>query len=219
MQERFAKPGPWGSDTEIAAREAEVLAQPQRLTPLDPLEARELALASWRKLRKAVSGSDALPADAGQVPEIYYTMLRHPGLWDAVAALSIQLIGAGQLPARDRELAVLRAGWLLRAPYEWGEHVAHAKQAGISSDEIERLTEGSAASGWNDHDRALLRAVEELHAGAMICDTTWAELSKALSETQLFELTVLVGQFTTVAYFQNALRLPLRDSNLGLRAR
>jgi 4-carboxymuconolactone decarboxylase len=53
----------------------------------------------------------------------------------------------------------------------------------------------------------------------MISDSTWAVLSKRLDEKQLFELPVLAGQFTMVAYFQNALRLWLGQGNIGLRAR
>ena len=53
----------------------------------------------------------------------------------------------------------------------------------------------------------------------MISDPTWEILSKRLDDKQLFELPVLVGQFTTVAYFQNALRLRLDGDNVGLRAR
>lgn len=43
--------------------------------------------------------------------------------------------------------------------------------------------------------------------------------SRGLNEKELFELAALIGQFTTVAYSQNALRLRLSDGNDGLRAR
>ena len=120
---------------------------------------------------------------------------------------------------RDRELVILRTGWLCRAPFEWGEHVRIGRQLGLTGEEIERVIEGSTAGGWSEHERALLAATEELHAGAMISDATWEVLSRSMSDTQLFELAVLVGQFTTVAYWQNALRLPLGEGNAGLAAR
>ncbi len=123
------------------------------------------------------------------------------------------------LTPRDRQLAILRTTWLCQAPYAWGEHVKHSTRIGFRSEVIERVTQGSAAPGWNEHERAILRAVEELYEDAMISDATWEILSKCLNEKQLFELPVLVGQFTTVAYFQNALRLRLSEGNSGLRAR
>lgn len=156
---------------------------------------------------------------AADLPEIIRTMLRHPQLFMRLTEVGLQLIGHGALSARDRELAVLRIGWLCRAPYEFGEHVFIAKKAGITSAEIERITEGSAASGWSEHEQAILRAVEELYADAMISDATWATLAKRLDDKQLIELPVVIGQYQAVAYYQNSLRLRLHEGNRGLQAR
>lgn len=153
------------------------------------------------------------------LPEIMRTMLRHPNLFARQVDLGIQLLSQGSLTARDRELAVLRIGWLCRAPYEWGEHVLVAKKAGITSEEIERITGGSDAPGWNEHEQAILRATEELYEDAMISDATWATLAKRLDERQLIELPIVIGQYQAVAYYQNSLRLRLHDGNLGLEAR
>jgi 4-carboxymuconolactone decarboxylase len=133
--------------------------------------------------------------------------------------MGIQLLGKGELSARERELAVLRVGWWCRAPYEWGEHVAIAKRCGVSSDEIERITEGSSAPGWTEHERAILRAVEELLDHQMISDPTWETLARTWTERQLIEFPVLIGQYFATALQQNSLRVRLADDNLGLRQR
>ncbi len=205
---------------DIEARHAQVLAQPQRMAPLErTVESEAMAHAYWRKLRKSIFGPDDEPPEGAQIPEIHFTMLRYPELWERISELSVQLSGRGQIPARDRELVILRTGWLCQAPFEWGEHVRIGRQLGLAGEDIERVIEGSTAQGWSEHERALLAATEELHDGAMVSDATWAVLSQSMSETQLFELAVLVGQFTTVAYWQNALRLPLGEGNEGLAAR
>jgi alkylhydroperoxidase family enzyme len=154
-----------------------------------------------------------------RLPEIIRTLLRHPHLFNALTDVGIQLLSRGALSARDRELAILRMGWLCRAPYEWGEHVIIAKKAGITSAEIERVTQGSKAEGWSRHEAAILRAAEELRADAMISDSTWAELAETLDERQLIELPALIGQYQAVAYYQNSLRLRPHEGNLGLAAR
>ena len=133
--------------------------------------------------------------------------------------VSVELLGRGALTRRDAELAILRTAWLCQAPYEWGEHVVQGKTAGLSAKEIERIIAGPSARAWNAKDRAILRAVEELHDDAMVSEKTWAALAKHLNDAQLFELLVLVGQFTMVGYFQNTLRLRLEPGNLGLKAR
>jgi len=113
----------------------------------------------------------------------------------------------------------LRTGWLCKAPYEWGEHVKIGKRVGLTREEIERVTGGSTASGWDENDRALLSAIEQLKENAMISDETWAVLKRRLDERQLIELPILVGQYQGLAYLQNALRLRLIAGNPGLSAR
>jgi alkylhydroperoxidase family enzyme len=163
--------------------------------------------------------ADTISARLEKLPEIVLTMLRHPNLFARQTDLGLQLLSQGALSGRDRELAILRTGWICQAPYEWGEHVLIAKSLGITSEEIERITAGSDAPGWSEHDRALLRAAEELHETAMISDLTWQSLAKSLDDRQLIELPVVIGQYQTVAYYQNSLRLRLHDGNAGLKAR
>jgi alkylhydroperoxidase family enzyme len=201
----------------IRQREELIVGKPPRLEPLTSQAAIDTAIQITQDIRKA-SGSPT-PVSAADVPELMTTLLRHPDLYRRIADLSVQLMGKGVLAPRDRQLAIMRLSWLRQAPYVWGEHVKNSKRAGLSSDELEQLTRGSTAPGWNEHERAILRAVEELHADAMISDDTWAALSNRLDDQQLIELLALVGQFGTVIWLENALRLRLGPGNIGLRAR
>src|ERR1700730_14949562 len=206
------------SAEDLLRREELILGKSPRISPLELHEIAEVALENTRNIRRATGNSSPILSTA-DVPEVVRTLLRHPDLYQRVAAVSIQLIGSGTLTARDRELVILRTAWLCQAPYAWGEHVRVGKRFGLNTEDVERVTQGSSAPGWDEDERALLRATEELHSDAMISDATWEILSKRLDDKQLFELPVLVGQFTTVAYFQNALRLRLAPDNIGLRAR
>jgi alkylhydroperoxidase family enzyme len=204
--------GAWSPEA-IAAREAQILGEPPRIAPLPPSamtpEAKEIVL----QLRLSAG-----KPDTADLPEFYRIMLRHPGLFRAYFALA-QHYFQTRLCARDREMVILRTGWLLRAPFQWGAHTGNAKQAGMTEAEIERITEGSAAPGWSEHDRAVLRAVEELIGDAMISDETWAALARDLDDQQLIELPLLVGHYQGVANLQNSLRLPLRPGAKGLTGR
>ena len=202
----------------IEAREEEILGHPPRVLPVESQDVIAAALENTGRLRQAASGGSA-PSSMSEVPELVITLLRHPDLYQRITDLAVQLLGRGVLTPRDRELVVLRVGWLCQAPYEWGEHVRIAKQVGLTSEEIERVTQGSSAPGWTKHEAAILHAAEELHETAMISDGTWEDLSEELDDQQLIELPVLIGQFTLVAYLQNALRLRLGDGNIGLKAR
>jgi alkylhydroperoxidase family enzyme len=163
--------------------------------------------------------ADEMAAEIARLPEIILIMLHNAELFGRHTEVGIHLLTQSTLPPRERELVVLRIAWLCRAPYEWGEHVLVAKKFGVTAEEVERITFGAAAAGWAEHDSALLRAAEELHADAMISDATWATLSRRLNEKQMIELTILVGQYQAVAYYQNSLRVRLHEGNEGLRAR
>lgn len=203
----------------IAAREQEIIGKPPRIAPVDRQTAAAEVLAVTARLREEVVG-EAAPIPLELIPEIMFTLCRYPELWGAIIDLSLPLQNEkAVLPARARQLAILRTAWLLRAPYEWGEHVKHGKKLGFTDDDIDRLVAGSAADGWDEHDRAIVRTCEELRENATVTDETWAKLGESLDDHQRFELLVLIGHFTNVAYFQNSLRLRLEPSNQGLRAR
>lgn len=200
-------------------RHREVLGQPPRMASLDRAAAADEVQAATNRLRGGVV-RDAVPMPLEAIPEIMFTMGRFPALWQKIMDLTLQIQGPdATLPMRDRKLAILRTGWLCRAPYEFGEHVNQSKRVSLTSEEIERVVVGSAAPEWDDHERAILRAVEELMEGAMVSDETWAQLAARYSDHQMVELLILVGQFTATAFFQNALRLRLEAGNKGLAAR
>lgn len=203
----------------IRARHEEILGQPPRIPPLDRDSVAEEVQTTTQRLRGGVVGNaPSMPLDG--IPEIMFTMCRYPDLWQKLMDLSIQIQGPESvLPLRDRKLAILRTGWLCQAPYEFGEHVKLSKRSGLTGEEIERVVAGSSAPGWDDHERAIVRAAEELHENAMVSDATWAQLSSRLNDHQLVELLILIGQFTATAYFQNSLRLRLESGNEGLAAR
>lgn len=205
----------------IAERHDEVLGQPPRIEPLERQAVAAEVQQTTRELITAISGRADMPDPPVEaIPEIMFTLCRFPVLWQPVMDVTKPLQGpASVLPPRDRKLAILRTGWLCQAPYEFGEHVAQARRIGFTADEVEAVTLGSQAPGWTDHERAILAAVEELHANAMVSDETWAQLAERFDDQQMFELLVLIGQFTATAYFQNSLRLRMEPNNAGLAAR
>jgi 4-carboxymuconolactone decarboxylase len=196
-----------------AARERQVASGDQRVAPLRPeqftKEAQEIATSL-----QAFFGSK----EEG-VPKTFATMFKHPGLYKGQMQLGLELNQHGKLPPREREMVILRTAWLVRSPFEWGEHVAYGKRLGLTSAEIERITLGSSAPGWNEHDRAVLRGVEELIGDYAVSDATWATLAKTWDEPQRMELPGLVGSYTMTAMIYNTLRFGLLKGNDGFRTR
>lgn len=189
-------------------------AQPPRLDPVPQDELSAEAIELVGRLRAAVS----FPHDTPVHP-VFATLCHNAELFVPYLEMGVRLLTGASLCARDRELAILRTAWLCAAPYEWGEHVASAKQTGLSSVEIEQITEGSGVPGWSEDDRTILRAAEELHGEARLSDATWAALARRFDERALIELLMLIDHYHKVAFLQNSLRFALREGNPGLSAR
>lgn len=151
----------------------------------------------------------------GPASNIFDTLVRHPGLFRKWLPFGGKLL-SGKLPARDRELLILRTGWLCRSAYEWGQHVLIARSVGITDEEIARVVQGSDAPGWDPFERALLMAADELHDDACISDATWAALAERYDERQLIELPMLVGHYHMVAFTLNSLGVTREEGVPGL---
>jgi alkylhydroperoxidase family enzyme len=147
---------------------------------------------------------------------IFATFARHEELLRAWLPFGGFLLGGGVLPARERELLILRTGHNCSSDYEWGQHVRISEGLGIEREEILRVAAGPEADGWSAADAALLRAADELHRDAKISDRTWAELAERHDERALIEIAMLVGHYHLVAYALNSLEVELDDGLEGL---
>src|SRR5437870_2023423 len=113
----------------------------------------------------------------GPAVNIFRTFIHHPKLMKRWLVFANHILFKSTLPPRDREILILRIGWLCRAEYEWGQHVLIGKAAGLTGEEIECIKAGPDAPEWSELESSLLRAVDELHADAFISDATWQSLT------------------------------------------
>ena len=166
-----------------------------RIPPLDPAsltdEQREIAVKSS-------------PGD-GQLLNITKTLVRHPKLLKRWNVFAGHVLVKSSLPPREREIAILRVGWLCRAEYEWAQHVVIGRRCGLGDEEIERIKTGPDAPGWTAHESALLRATDELHEDSFVTDETWTALAAVWSEEQCMDFIFAVGQYRLVSMALNTL--------------
>jgi alkylhydroperoxidase family enzyme len=120
------------------------------------------------------------------------------------------------IPTRDRELLILRTAWLSRGDYIWGRHNVIGQEAGLTAEEISRVTDGPDAAGWSNFDVALLTAADELHTSRFVSQATWTTLGERYTESELREVVLIVGNYTQLAMFQNTLGAQLGPDFEGL---
>lgn len=142
--------------------------------------------------------------DQGRDYNIFKTMANHPNLAKRWLVFAGHILGKSSLGVRERELAILRIGYLCQAGYEWGQHVVIARELGMSDDEIRSCKAGTATPNLSELDRLIFQATDELHADAHISDKTWAELSRHYSTQQLMDLVFTIGQYNLVSMALNS---------------
>ncbi|MBL8772489.1 MAG: carboxymuconolactone decarboxylase family protein [Phenylobacterium sp.] len=114
------------------------------------------------------------------------------------------------LPAREREIVILRIGYLCKSGYEFTQHTRIGLQSGLSDAEIEAIKRGADA-GWSPADAVLIRASDELHADQFVTDATWAELRRHYTEKQCMDVVFTVGQYTQVSMILNTFGVQLDE--------
>jgi 4-carboxymuconolactone decarboxylase len=146
----------------------------------------------------------------GPVLNVFRTMIAAPKAAKGFFAWANYVLSRrNDLPPREREIVILRIGYLCRSGYEWTQHKRIALNAGLSEDEIARIKIGAGAPGWSAADAALLQASDELHHDHFIGDATWSALRNNFTEKQCMDVVFTAGQYTQVSMFLNTFGVQL----------
>lgn len=145
-----------------------------------------------------------------RVLNIFRTMVTAPKAAKGFLAWGNYVLSKkNDLPAREREIVILRIGFLCKSGYEWTQHVPIGVRAGLTEDEVARIKLGATGPGWSAADQALLRASDELHHDQFITDATWAALKAHFSDKQCMDVVFTAGQYTQVSMILNSFGVQL----------
>jgi 4-carboxymuconolactone decarboxylase len=166
-----------------------------RLVPLPPEQWGDEEYAAFGKLL-GMPGDKVPRAGSGHAYDpvnfdVIGLLVRHPDLARVFLTYNGFLLQSGQLPARLREMLILRVAHVHRSAFEWGQHVKMATAAGVSEDEITQLAQGN--SGFEGADLLVLETADELLANGHADWPTWQRLADTLGERQAMEVIFVVG--------------------------
>ena len=153
--------------------------------------------------------------DAGDVHNIFKTLLQHPDLMRRWLVFANHILFKSTLPPRERELVILRIGYLCNAGYEWGQHVLISRKIGMDEETIASTKVGPSAPGISEVDSLLMKATDELHEDAFVTDSTWNSLLEHFQPKQLMDLVFTVGQYNLVSMALNTLGVQPDDGLPG----
>jgi len=146
----------------------------------------------------------------GRIFNIFKVLAHHPKLVKRWTPFAGHVLGKQTLAFRDRELLILRIGWLNQAEYEFAQHELIARKGGVSDADIENIKKGPKGA-WNAHEAALMQAADDLFEKSVVADTTWATLAKTYSTEQLMDVVFTIGQYNLVSWALTSFGVPLDD--------
>ena len=150
---------------------------------------------------------------------LFLTLGRHRSLFWGWLVFAGRLMPGGRLRRRESELVILRVAHLRDCRYEFEHHVRLGRRAGVTREDVERVTAGPEAAGWSAREAALLAATDELHARGDLSDDGWTRLRGHTDEREAIELCMLAGHYEMLATVITALRIqpdtPTRAGRAG----
>lgn len=167
-------------------------------------EATERALSAMRRPEAPRDANNALA-----------TFAHHPALAKAFLRFNVHLLYSSTLPARIRELAILRVAHRRECAYEWTHHVRMAKDEGITDDQIAAVQRGADAGAFDKFDQAVITGVDELDEQSELSDQTWAVLGERLNDQQRMDFVFTVGCYTLLAMAFNTFGIQLEHAAEG----
>jgi alkylhydroperoxidase family enzyme len=152
---------------------------------------------------------------AGTPLNIFGTIAHHPRLLKRFIHFAGLFLNKGLLPAREREIVILRVGWKCQSVYEFGQHTVIGERVGLSLEEIAALTRDVVTGQWSDNDSHLIAMADELCADNCVSDATWQALAQKWNDAELVELVMVAGVYRLVSGFLNTMGVELDADTPG----
>jgi alkylhydroperoxidase family enzyme len=146
-------------------------------------------------------------AERGTMHNLYRMLLQSPPVAEGWLTFLTAIRQKCELPARYRELAILRIALLNRAHYEYEGHVPHALKGGVTQAQIDALENWQSSQSFDAVERIVLAYTESMTRQIQVPDDTFAAVKAHFSERQLVELTATIGAYNCVSRFLEAMRI------------
>lgn len=166
----------------------------KRLPSKPPAHLDADARALYEKITAGPRGTSMLD-DAGGLVGPFNAMLLSPPVGDALQELGAAIRYRSGLSARAREIAILVVAGHWDSAFELRVHEEIGRGLGLTEDELAALRTGAALELADPGEDAVLRVTRALVTRADLDDAEYAQLG----ESVVFELTTLVGYYTTLA--------------------
>jgi alkylhydroperoxidase family enzyme len=144
----------------------------------------------------------------GTPPNLYRGLANHPALVAAWTEFSKMLRHDTRTPRDLRELVILRGGQLMRSEYEWAQHLAMARKAGVTEAQIAALADWRSSKVFDARQKAALALAEAVTEGH-VTDEVHAEAKRHFDDHDYVELAAVAAFYAMVGRMLDAMGIEL----------
>lgn len=142
---------------------------------------------------------------------VFRVLLAREPVARATADLLLSLLSGQVVPARLRELVIMRIAWTTGSAYEWAQHWAIATDLGVEPAGLLAVREGPDHPGFSPLERAALAAVDQCRHGGAVSPGTMTTLRDHLEDDALVELITAIATWGMLSTVLRSLEVPLED--------
>jgi len=147
---------------------------------------------------------------------IFRVLLHRPKTAKAISELLLSLLFESEIGHRRRELIIMRIGWATGSEYEWTQHWPLAQSMfECSAEELLALRDWTKADCFDETDRAVLAATDELLETGDLADSTWQACFSALGRDAAIDMVAAIGTWLLISKVARGLRVPLEEGVQG----
>ena len=144
----------------------------------------------------------------GTPPNLYKALGNHPRLIAAWTEFSKMLRHDTRTPRALRELVILRGAQLMRSEYEWAQHLAMARKAGVPEAQIRSLADWRSSPEFDAREKAALALSEAVTQGR-VSDEVYAQAMQHFDHHDYVELAIVASFYAMVGRMLDAMGVQL----------
>jgi alkylhydroperoxidase family enzyme len=151
--------------------------------------------------------------DPDQALNVIKMMAGTEDIYPALVGMVKAIFGTPTIDDKHREIIILRAAAFHDVPYEWQANEQMARNAGLSSQEIEAVAADGPVEGIDREYILISTATDELLGSGTLTDDTLTDLVNTFGATATRKYVATIAWFSLLSLFLNGLRVPLETTD------
>jgi uncharacterized peroxidase-related enzyme len=144
----------------------------------------------------------------GNVPYFFRTVAHRPQIFETMIAHMEAVLSTGTLPARLKELVVVRTSQLNCTAYCLASHTAISLKLGWTPEHLEALKDSQTSSLFSEAEKEAIHLAESMTLRSLeYSDEEMIRLRRFYSEGEIVELMAAIGLFNYFNRFNNLLNM------------